>query len=111
MEETLLDVSDLLLRRVVAYQRSFASYFWPREGVAYTKLMDIHKKLVGLILSVVELKLIHTQVNESSPAPTSAPKAKSKPKPKRKSEPGDAAARPKKKAKAEVKTEVKEEAD
>ena len=24
----------------------FASYFWPREGVNYNKLMDIHQKLV-----------------------------------------------------------------
>lgn len=26
----------------------FAAFFWPREGVNYTKLMDIHKKLVSL---------------------------------------------------------------
>ncbi|RSH91369.1 hypothetical protein EHS25_009668 [Saitozyma podzolica] len=61
----------------------FASFFWPRQGVNHSKLMDIHQKLV----------------NESSPAP------KSKPKPKRKSEADD---RPKKKPKTDptsVKTE------
>lgn len=25
----------------------FASFFWPRQGVSYTKLMDIHKKLAS----------------------------------------------------------------
>ena len=25
----------------------FASFFWPREGVNYSKLMDIHKKLAS----------------------------------------------------------------
>lgn len=25
----------------------FASFFWPRQGVNYSKLMDIHKKLVS----------------------------------------------------------------
>ncbi|ORX35357.1 putative transcription regulator [Kockovaella imperatae] len=72
----------------------FASFFWPREGVHYSKLMDIHKKLV----------------NETSPAPT-----KGKAKVKRVSEPSDAP--PKKRArpsKPKVKkegTEVKKEDD
>ena len=28
----------------------FASFFWPREGVHYSKLMDIHKKLVSPLI-------------------------------------------------------------
>ncbi|WRT70120.1 uncharacterized protein IL334_007114 [Kwoniella shivajii] len=55
----------------------FASYFWPRTGVNYAKLMEIHGKMVGNV----------------SGAPAKKPKAK------RKSEP--ASDRPKKKAKAE----------
>ena len=31
----------------------FASFFWPREGVNYSKLMDIHKKLVRLSWSTL----------------------------------------------------------
>ncbi|OCF38014.1 chromodomain-helicase-DNA-binding protein 1 [Kwoniella heveanensis BCC8398] len=65
----------------------FASFFWPRQGVNYAKLMEIHGKMV----------------HEASPAPT-----KSKAKPKRKSE-VDPDKPPKKKAKAEPKTEVKAE--
>lgn len=26
---------------------SFASFFWPRQGVNYSKLMDIHSKLAS----------------------------------------------------------------
>ncbi|KAK8853315.1 hypothetical protein IAR55_004019 [Kwoniella newhampshirensis] len=64
----------------------FASFFWPRQGVNYAKLMEIHGKMV----------------NETSPAPT-----KAKPKPKRKSEADTD--RPKKKAKSEVRPEIKTE--
>lgn len=38
------------------YYRSFASFFWPRQGVNYQKLMDIHSKLA----------------KETSPAPKKA---------------------------------------
>ncbi|WWC72124.1 uncharacterized protein I206_106084 [Kwoniella pini CBS 10737] len=65
----------------------FASFFWPRQGVNYSKLMDIHGKMVGTI-------------------PVEMPK-KSKAKPKKKAEP--AGERPKKKAKTEVKAEVRTE--
>lgn len=51
----------------------FASFFWPREGVNYSKLMDIHQKLV----CHPESYHANKQVNESSPAP-SKPKAKAK---------------------------------
>lgn len=31
--------------RLADSTRSFASFFWPRQGVNYQKLMDIHSKL------------------------------------------------------------------
>ncbi|KAK6909295.1 hypothetical protein I203_103312 [Kwoniella mangroviensis CBS 8507] len=61
----------------------FASFFWPRQGVNYSKLMEIHGKMVGTI-------------------PAEIPK-KSKAKPKKKAEPSGE--RPKKKVKTEVKSE------
>ncbi|WVN87533.1 uncharacterized protein L203_102716 [Cryptococcus depauperatus CBS 7841] len=65
----------------------FASFFWPRQGVNYSKLMDIHRKMV----------------DENSPTPS-----KSKPKAKRKTE--DETTKPKKKPKSsEGTTEVETE--
>ncbi|WWC91832.1 uncharacterized protein L201_006779 [Kwoniella dendrophila CBS 6074] len=60
----------------------FASFFWPRQGVNYSKLMDIHGKMVGTI-------------------PVEIPK-KPRAKPKKKAEP--TGERPKKKVKTEPKS-------
>ena len=39
----------------------FASFFWPRQGVNYSKLMDIHKKLVRRLDPYVKEALIPGQ--------------------------------------------------
>lgn len=87
---------------------SFASFFWPREGVNHTKLQEIHRKMVchQHVLSIYVHHLIK-QVNESSPGPTPTTKPKAKPKRKPETPSGD---KPKKKAKTDQ-AEVKDELD
>lgn len=34
----------------------FASFFWPRQGVSYAKLIDIHKKMVGFNHCLLSLR-------------------------------------------------------
>lgn len=76
--------------------RSFASFFWPRQGVNYSKLMDIHSKLVRCVVRMVMVRAganAMPQASETSPAPK-------KPKAKRKVDGGDGSA--KKKPKVEL---------
>lgn len=40
----------------------FASFFWPRQGVNYSKLMDIHSKLVSLVG-----RLLKSEANRGRP--------------------------------------------
>lgn len=68
MEETLLGVSDdVSFARSTADVPSFASFFWPRQGVSYQKLMDIHSKLVRTVSTRYNHLLTPGQGRESGP--------------------------------------------
>jgi len=71
----------------------FASFFWPRQGVSYTKLMDIYAKLVSTKQSVLVADQQGEKTKVDSPAPT-------KPKAKRKGDAGEGSS--KKKVKMEL---------
>jgi chromodomain-helicase-DNA-binding protein 1 len=44
----------------------FASFFWPRRGVSYTKLMDIHSKLVSVLVLACHISSTPSMESESA---------------------------------------------
>lgn len=106
MEKALLGVSlqfSYFLGKSDRWGR-FASFFWPRQGVNYSKLMEIHGKMV-VCIEVVFFQSTADRWLQNESAPTTN---KAKAKPKRKTE--DDPSKPKKKPKlSDSQKEVKAE--